>query len=87
MLSRKEVEYNIKALTETWLFSAKKSPDSFHVALIKDGDIGDGLDLKDIDNVNEYITDVLLGDMKYDTVRLLGVFGGEKEVIGELDII
>lgn len=87
MFNRKEIEYNIRALIETWLFGKKPSPNTFSLEFRNGGKSEKEITSIGKDGVIGEMVDALTEKVKYERIILFAKVDGKKENIGELEII
>lgn len=87
MFNRKEIEYNIRALIETWIFGKKLSPNTFSLEFRNGGKSEKEITSIGKDGVIGEMVDALTEKVKYERIILFAKVDGKKENIGELEII
>lgn len=87
MFNRKEIEYNIRALIETWLFDKKLSQNTFSLEFRNGGNSEKEITSIGKDGVIREMVDALTEKVKYERIILFAKVDGKKENIGELEII
>ena len=87
MFNRKEIEYNIRALIETWLFDKKLSPNTFSLEFRNGGKSEKEITSIGKDGVIGEMVDAYKRKVKYERIILFVKVDRKKENIEELEII